>query len=87
MRLPDCFNVEDKTGVRGGVERALSTTTKTAVAIHYINWRALPTVFSIQVRALSKGASLTHISQYPGEDEVLMPPGLLLEVMARPRVV
>ena len=88
MKLPDCFYVEDETGVRGGVERALlSTTTEPAVAMHYIDGRDLPTVFSIQVSAVSKGASLSHISQFPGEDEVLMPPGSFLEVVGRPRVV
>ena len=88
MKLPDCFYVEDETGVRGGVERALlSTTTEPAVAMHYIDGRDLPTVFSIQVSAVSRGASLSHISQFPGEDEVLMPPGSFLEVVGRPRVV
>ena len=88
MRLSDCFYVEDETGVRGGVERALlSTTTARAVAMHYIDGRDLPTVCCIQVSAVSKGASLSHISQFPGEDEVLMPPGSFLEVVGRPRVV
>ncbi len=88
MRLPDCFYLEDETGVRGGVERALlSTTTARAVAVHYIDGRDLPTVCCIQVSAVSKGASLSHISQFPGEDEVLMPPGSFLEVVGRPRVV
>ena len=88
MRFSDCFYVEDETGVRGGVERAfLSTTTARAVAMHYIDGRDLPTVCCIQVSAVSKGASLSHISQFPGEDEVLMPPGSFLEVVGRPRVV
>ena len=88
MRLSDGFYVEDETGVRGGVERALlSTTTARAVAMHYIDGRDLPTVCCIQVSAVSKGASLSHISQFPGEDEVLMPPGSFLEVVGRPRVV
>ena len=72
MRLPNCFYVEDETGVRGGVERALlSTTTARAVAMHYIDGRDLPTVCCTQVIAVSKGASLSHISQFPGEDEVM----------------
>ncbi len=88
MRLSDSFYAEDETGVRGGVERALlSTTTARAVAMHYIDGRDLPTVCCIQVSAVSKGASLSHISQFPGEDEVLMPPGSFLEVVGRPRVV
>ena len=40
MKLPDCFYVEDETGVRGGVERVLlSTTTQPAVAMHYMDGR------------------------------------------------
>jgi hypothetical protein len=88
MRLSDCFYVEDETGVRGGVELAhLSTTTACAVAMHYIVGLDLPTVCCIQVSAVSKGASLSNILQFPGEDEVLMPPGSFLEVVGRPRVV
>ncbi len=72
---------EDDTGVRGGVERGmLSTTTHKKVAIFYLAGRKLPTIFSIQVGAVSKGASLSHLSQFPMEEEVL-------EVVGVPRVV
>jgi hypothetical protein len=88
MHLPACFYEEDDTGVRGGVERGmLSTTTDKEVAIFYIAGRKLPTIFSIQVGAVSKGASLSHLSQFSMEEEVLMPPGSFLEVVGVPRVV
>ena len=47
----------------------------------------MATIFSIQVSAVSKGASISHLSQFPGEEEVLMPPGSFLEVVGAPQVV
>jgi hypothetical protein len=75
MHLPACFYEEDDTGVRGGVERGmLSTTTDKKVAIFYLAGWKLPTIFSIQVGAVSKGASLSHLSQFPMKEEVLSRP-------------
>jgi len=86
--MPAGFYEEDDTGVRGGVERGmLSMTTDKKVAIFYTAGRKLPTIFSIKVGAVSKGASLNHLSQFPAEEEVLMPPGSFLEVVGVPRVV
>jgi hypothetical protein len=86
MRLPNCFYVEDETGVRGGVERALlSTTTARAVAMHYIDGRDLPTVCCIQVSAVSKGASLSHISQLVPRGGGPSPGGATRKRQERPR--
>ena len=72
----------------GGTERAfMSTTTSRDVAMIYIAGREMATIFSIQVSAVSKGASISHLSQFPGEEEVLMPPGSFLEVVGAPQVV
>ena len=88
MRLPKCFYVQNDKGVVGGTERAfMSTTTSRDVAMIYIAGRAMATIFSIQVSAVSKGASISHLSQFPGEEEVLMPPGSFLEVVGAPQVV
>ena len=88
MRLPKCFYVQNDKGVLGGTERAfMSTTTSRDVALYYIGGREMATIFSIQVSAVSKGASISHLSQFPGEEEVLMPPGSFLEVVGAPQVV
>ena len=39
-----------------------------------------PTLFEIQLGQVDRGATLRWISQFPGEDEVLLPPLSNLEV-------
>lgn len=46
----------------------------------------LKTVFEIDVGQIDRGASMQWISQYPHEDEFLMPPLSNLEVVSEPRV-
>ena len=71
MLLPECFYEPDETGVRGGVDPAfLSATTDRSVAVHYIAGREAATIFSISVSAVCRGACLSHISQFPEEEEV-----------------
>ena len=41
-----------------------------SVCLQYIAGCEMPTIFRIQVSAVSKGASLSHLSQFPGEEEV-----------------
>ena len=74
MRLPKCFWSTNQWGARGGVELAfLSTTTRREVAMQYIpQGKALPTVLEIEVGMIDKGASVSLLSQFPGEDEVLV---------------
>jgi len=55
-----------------------------AIYCYYIARREMATIFSIQVSAVSKGASISHLSQFPGEEELLMPPGSFLEVAGVP---
>ena len=51
----------------------LSTTTRREVAMQYIpQGKALPTVLEIEVGMIDKGASVSLLSQFPGEDEVLV---------------
>lgn len=88
MRLPQQFWQEDEAGVRGGVERGvLSLTTDIAVAINYVAGRKLATIFEIAVGAVNKGAAISHLSQWPEEEEVIMPPGSFLEVAGPLKVV
>ena len=82
MVLPECFREKDQNGVMGGVERAfMSTTTDKRVALSYIAGRQVPTVFSIQVSAVNMGAGVSHLSQFPAEEEILMAPGSHIEVV------
>ena len=43
-----------------------------------------PTLFEIQLGQVDRGATLSWISQFPGEDEVLLPPLSNLEVVGEP---
>ena len=43
-----------------------------------------PTLFEIQLGQVDRGAMLSWISQYPGEEEVLLPPLSNLEVVGEP---
>lgn len=83
MMLPEAFHQPDEFGCRGGVEFAfLSTTTKREVAVQYSGTGAgLPTIFEIAVGQVDRGASLKVLSQYAGEEEILMPPLSNLEVV------
>ena len=64
----------------GGVERAfMSTTTKREIAIQY-SGNKTPTIFQINIGQVDMGASLNLLSQYQGEEEILMPPLSNLEV-------
>ena len=43
-----------------------------------------PTLFEIQLGQVDRGATLSWISQFPGEAEVLLPPLSNLEVVGEP---
>ena len=50
------------------------------VALQYAG-DAMPIVFEISLGAIDRGASLKFLSQYPGEEEILLPPRSYLEVV------
>ena len=50
------------------------------VALQYAG-DAVPIVFEISLGAIDRGASLKFLSQYPGEEEILLPPRSYLEVV------
>ncbi|EKX47156.1 hypothetical protein GUITHDRAFT_107067 [Guillardia theta CCMP2712] len=88
MRLPECFFVDDASGCRGGVELAfMSTTVNFDVALQYTGSRdsLLPIIFEISMGQVDRGASLHWLSQYPEENEVLLPPLSNLEVIGSPK--
>mmetsp|Transcript_28513 Transcript_28513/g.67929 ORF Transcript_28513/g.67929 Transcript_28513/m.67929 type:complete len:304 (+) Transcript_28513:287-1198(+) len=88
MRLPKCFWQADELGARGGVEFGfMSTTTKREIAMHHLSSRsALATIFDIQVGMIDRGSSISFLSQFPGEEEILIPPRSNLEVVGDPFV-
>ena len=58
----------------------LSTSPGSKVALQYAG-DAMPIVFEISLGAIDRGASLKFLSQYPGEEEILLPPRSYLEVV------
>ncbi|KAJ1466266.1 hypothetical protein T484DRAFT_1922379 [Baffinella frigidus] len=86
VKLPDKFEVPDEYGCRGGVERGfMSTSTSKMQALTYIDMsKGRPTLFEIQLGQVDRGATLRWISQFPGEEEVLLPPLSNLEVVGEP---
>jgi hypothetical protein len=82
-KLPQKFEQAREGGGRGGVEFAfMSTTTKLEVAVSYIpDGKALPMLFEFEVGDVDRGSSVSFISQYPGEEEVLIPPLSFLEIV------
>ena len=87
--LPPTFSRADEDGSRGGVEFAfMSCTTNESVAISYIDeGKGLPILFQFAVGSIDRGAALSLLSQYPGEDEVTIPPMSFLEVVGEPSVM
>ena len=86
MRLPSKFETESEVGSKGGVEYSfMSTTTKKAVAVSYINAsKRRPILFEYDVGSIDRGGSISFMSQYPGEDEVLIPPRSFVEITGAP---
>lgn len=89
MLLPDQFWNIDRFGCRGGVEYGmLSTSTDWEVSLNYSTSMDLSraTLFEIELGQINRGATLNWLSQYPSEDEILIPPLSNLEVVGEPRV-
>eukprot|EP00960_Hanusia_phi_P065872 766240-Hanusia_phi.AAC.1 len=86
LQIPREFLEEDEYGVSGGVELGMmSTTTDMKVALQYATRGDFPTVFEIACGAVDRGASLSFLSQYPEEEEILYPPLSYLELIKKPR--
>ena len=74
--LPEIFWQPNQYNVRGGCEYGfLSTTTDRDVATDYAaSGGKAGIVFEIQMGMVDRGASLSWLSQYPHEDEILFAP-------------
>jgi Ran GTPase-activating protein (RanGAP) involved in mRNA processing and transport len=81
--------LENPKDFRGGVELGmLSLTASKETAMRYgksVSGRR-GTVFEVQVGRVDVGASIGFLSQYPREQEYLMPPLSCLEVIGEPRL-
>jgi len=81
VKLPGCFKKCAEGGGRSGVDFGfLSTTTNELVAVSHLGGKEMPVLFQFDVGDIDRGASLSFLSQYPNEDEVLIPPLSYLEV-------
>jgi hypothetical protein len=65
----------------------LSTTTRREVAVSYIKGKALPVLFECELDDINRGCALSFISQYPGEEEILVPAMSYLELIGNPSVM
>ena len=55
------------------------------VSVNYIDAeKGLPILFEFAVGAIDRGCPLSFVSQFPGEDEILIPPFSYLEVTGAP---
>ena len=55
------------------------------VSVDYIDAeKGLPILFEFEVSAIDRGCPLSFLSQFPGEDEILIPPFSYLEVTGSP---
>ena len=83
--LPKEFWVPNEMGVRGGIEYAFSSTTVDREQAMMYAQGANPgdasTIFEMQMGMVDRGADLTWLSQYPHEQEVLLPPLTGLEAI------
>jgi hypothetical protein len=88
VKLPKKFLTEKEGGGRGGVDYAfLSTTTRREVAVSYIGGKALAVLFECELGDIDRGCPLSFISQFPGEDEILIPAMSYLEITGDPYVM
>ena len=63
-----------------------STTTKKEVAISYVQGKEMPVLFKIETGDIDRGCTLSWVSQYPSEDELLMPAMSCLEITGKATV-
>ena len=82
-QLPEAFFTPNQYGVRGGIEFGFTSTSKhRKAAITYAGGEGgAPTVFEMQTGMVDRGASISVLSQYPWEEEILFAPLLGMEVL------
>jgi len=87
VKLSEEFVTEKEGGGRGGVDFAfMSTTTRREVAVSYIKGKN-PILFECELDDINRGCPLSFLSQYPGEEEILVPAMSYLELIGKPYVM
>lgn len=85
MKLPKAFTEKNEFNVRGGVEYGfMSTTADKNVAMMFAkdgDTKTASTLVTANMGMISRGASLDWLSQYPHEQEILLPPLTAMEVV------
>ena len=80
--LPEDFWKRCKNGAVGFLEAGcLSTSTEKEEAMHYARRGAAGLIFQLEQGFVGRGASISWLSQYPAEAEILFPPLTALEVV------
>ena len=84
VKLPNAFLTEDEGKGLGGVDFAyLSCSSKQEVAISYLGGKSLPVLFKIQLGDIDRACPISFISQFPKEEELLIPAMSNIEVTGR----
>ena len=85
MKMPEFFIHRNEFNVRGGIEYGfMSTTTEASVALDYAigdDQSAASTVMVADMGMIDRGAALDWLSQYPDENEILLPPLTAIEML------
>jgi hypothetical protein len=61
----------------------MSTTTKREVAVSYIQGKKLSILFECELDDINRGCPLSFVSQYPGEEEIIIPAMSYLELTGK----
>ena len=84
VKLPDAFLKKYEGTGLGGVDFAyLSFTSKREVAISYVGRKSSPVLFKIQLGNIDRACPISFISQFPKEEELLIPAMSNIEVTGR----
>ena len=57
------------------------------MAVSYIGDKNLPILFECELDDINRGCPLSFLSQYPGEEEILVPAMSYLELIGKPYVM
>jgi hypothetical protein len=65
----------------------MTVTTRMEVAVSYIRGMKLPILFECELDDINRGCPLSFVSQYPGEEEIIVPAMSYLELIGKPYVM